>query len=235
MQQTVLPKRRYGLSKVQRAIKKITPAHIKAVDTVTGDPPAHTQPKAFKTHYSTIYYDNTGQLYSFSEVIGGKRRTVKTAEGGEPKPLKRGGKPAREIKGIFSSFARVLRGEKKTEEEKTPTVIKRLQSMKVTQERIDAMVRRVSTILQLDPPDLHVSIYLYNTYDEVEKAYRELGHTGKAPRAFYSLKSGAVYLPTDGLTPPIFAHEIAHAIINATHPLPLKLRDILAQYVYNHL
>jgi hypothetical protein len=235
VQETALPKRRYSLSSVQRAIKKITPAHIRAVKTATGETQARTQPKALKTHYSTIYYDNVGQLYSFSEAIEGNRRTARAAEGGEPKGVKKGGKLGREIKGFFSRSARILRGGKKAEGEKAPTAIKRLQSMKLTQERVDTLVRRVSTILHLDPPNLHVSIYLYNAYDEVAKAYKELGHTGKAARAFYSLKSRAVYLPVDGLTDAIFAHEIAHAIINAAYPLPLKLRDILAHYVYNHL
>lgn len=237
VQEIALKKRHDRLFNVRRAIEKTAPDHIRAVDTVTGESPARTQPKALKTHYSTIYYDNVDQLYSFSEVIEGKRRTLKAAEGGEPKPVKRGGRPVREIKGIFSSFARIFRGEKKAVEEKTPTVIKRLQSMKLTQERVDTLVDRVSTILRLDPPDLHVSIYLYNAYGEVEKAYRELGHTGKAPRAFYSLKSRAVHLPTDGLTDAIFAHEIAHAIINAAYPqlLPLKLREVLAHHVYKNL
>ncbi len=218
VQQTALPKRRYSPLK---AIKKITST------------PTPAQPKYLKTHYSTIYYDNVGQLSSFSEAIDGKGRTI---NGGE-KPVKKGGKPGRETKGFSYRFASIFRGKNKAEEKKTPTVIKRMQSMKLTQERVDSLVRRVSTILHLDPPDLRVSIYLYNAYDEVEKAYRELGHTGKAPRAFYSLKSMAVHLPTNGLTDAIFAHEIAHAIINATYPqpLPLKLRDILAHYVCNNL
>ena len=81
VQQAVLPKRRYSLLSVKRAITKITPAR--------------TQPKALKTHYSTIYYDNVDQLYGFSEVIEGERRTVKGAEGGGPKKEKKEGKKKR--------------------------------------------------------------------------------------------------------------------------------------------
>ncbi len=228
IQETVLPNRQYSLLNVPTSIKKFTAGHIKAVPSIADKATDPTAPKALKTNYSTIYYDGVNQLYSFSDQIEKRVAPETEAEG-----IKDGGKLKRRVKGFFRSFVRLF----KKPMEEAPTVSRKLQSMELTAERVDGLVNRVSMILHLDPPEFHVNIYLYDTYTALEKAYKELGHTGKAPKAFYSRKSKGVYLPVDGLSSAIFAHEIAHAVINSAYsePLPYQLQEVLAHHVYNNL
>ena len=228
-QETVLPKRQHGMLNLPAEIKKFTPAHIRAVPSTTGEAANKTAPKALKTAYSTIYYDNADQLYAFSEMIELKRRTT---EEGEPNAAEGGGR----IKGLFGSIKSLFKSSK-TEADLVMPIARRLRSTELTTRGVDELVVRVSTILHLDPPEFHVSVYLYDGYEELTKAYKELGHTGKAPRAFYSRKSRAVYLPVDGLTDELFAVEIAHAVINASfsEQLPHQLTEVLAHHVYVNL
>ncbi len=234
VQETVLPKRQYSLLNVPTSIKKFSPPHIKAVPSIADEAAEEAAPKALKTNYSTIYYDGINQLYSFSDRI--EKRTPPETDA-EVEAAKLEGKLKSGVKSFFRSFVRLFKNPLKADIDEPPPIIKKLQSMELTAERVDSLVNRVSMILHLDPPEFHVSIYLYDAYEELEAAYKELGHTGKAPKAFYSLKSKAVYIPVEGLSSAIFAHEIAHAVINSSYsePLPHQLQEILAHHVYLNL
>jgi hypothetical protein len=107
----------------------------------------------------------------------------------------------------------------------------------LAQGRVDRIVERVKAVFDMYPPDLHFGIYLFQTYDEIENAYKTMGIWGKAPIAFYSHRTKAIYISIEDITDRILAHEIAHAIINfyfGTQP-PGKMQEILAQYVDKHL
>lgn len=107
----------------------------------------------------------------------------------------------------------------------------------LAKENVDRIVYRVKSLLDMYPPQLHFSIKIYSTQAELKDIYSEMGIIGKAPIAFYAQKSHTIYLSTDRLSDGIFAHEVAHAVINSyfATPPPALMQEILAQYVDKHL
>jgi hypothetical protein len=91
--------------------------------------------------------------------------------------------------------------------------------------RIDKVIERVETILDMRPKDLNINIYLARG----ELKYNEV--------AYYQYKTSALYISVDNVTDGVFAHEITHAIINSyfTMPTPAKIQEILGQYVDKYL
>ena len=91
--------------------------------------------------------------------------------------------------------------------------------------RIDRIVERVETIIDMRPKDLHVDIYLQRG----DLKYNEI--------AFYQYKTGAVYISVDKASDGVFAHELSHAIVNRyfTTPIPSKMQEIITQYVDKYL
>jgi hypothetical protein len=91
--------------------------------------------------------------------------------------------------------------------------------------RVDRIVERVETIIDMRPKDLNIDIYLQRgdiNYNEV---------------AFYQYKNNSVYFSIDKVSDGVFAHEISHAIINRyfTTPIPSKIQEIITQYVDRYL
>ncbi|MFQ5586264.1 MAG: hypothetical protein ACE5GF_05510 [Thermodesulfobacteriota bacterium] len=106
-----------------------------------------------------------------------------------------------------------------------------------TSNRIDRIVYRVKLLLDMHPVNFHFDIYLYPTYSALKEVYRGMGMMGKVPIAFYSHRSRSIYVSLEMLNEGVFAHEVAHAVINryfATPP-PARMQEILAQYVDRHL
>jgi len=112
--------------------------------------------------------------------------------------------------------------------EKNPTV---------TKNRVDGIVEAVQRLLDMHPPNLHLSIYIYKNQAELNTAYHRLGLTGAAPPAFYAHLTESVSLSLDTITNGMLAHEIAHAIIcfHFGAPPPMRMQEILAQFVDKHL
>lgn len=91
--------------------------------------------------------------------------------------------------------------------------------------RIDRIVERVETIIDMRPKDLNIDVYLQRG----DLKYNEI--------AFYQHKTHAVYISVDKASDGVFAHEIAHAVINRyfTTPIPSKIQEIITQYVDRYL
>ena len=91
--------------------------------------------------------------------------------------------------------------------------------------RVDRIVERVETIVDMRPKDLHIDVYLQRgdiKYNEV---------------AFYQYKTAAVYLSVDKVSDGVFAHEMTHAIVNRYFAarMPSKVQEIITQYVDRYL
>lgn len=104
-------------------------------------------------------------------------------------------------------------------------------------DNVDDIVDRVKRLLDINPRDFRFTIYIFNSYAGLENAYLEHGMLGVAPIAFYSHNSRAIYLTTERLNPGVFAHEVAHALINVYFavPPPADMQEVLAQYVDRNL
>jgi len=91
--------------------------------------------------------------------------------------------------------------------------------------RIDRIVEKVGTILDMRPRDFTLNVYLL----------RE--PPGPDNFAYYDNKTKSIYISIDNSSQGIFAHAVAHAIINQyfTPPTPSKMQDILTQYVDRYL
>jgi len=91
--------------------------------------------------------------------------------------------------------------------------------------RVDKIIERVETILDMRPKDLNINIYLARG----ELKYNDV--------AYYRYKTNALYISVDKVSDGVFAHEITHAIINSyfTMPTPSKIQEILGQYVDKYL
>lgn len=92
--------------------------------------------------------------------------------------------------------------------------------------RVDRIVERVEAILDMQPKNFKINIYLHR---------RAL--TGPHRLAFYEHKTRSIHISIDYASDGMVAHEIAHAIINQyfiSSP-PSKIQEILTQYVDKYL
>ncbi|CAG0985478.1 hypothetical protein GPROT1_02598 [Gammaproteobacteria bacterium] len=104
-------------------------------------------------------------------------------------------------------------------------------------ESVDRIVFRVKALLDMHPEALKFNVVLYPDDKKLGDAYRALGAIADTPVAFYSHKSRTIYMGLKGATDGVFAHEVAHAVINYYFavPPPAQMQEILAQYVDKHL
>lgn len=104
-------------------------------------------------------------------------------------------------------------------------------------ESVDRIVFRVKALLDMHPEQLRFIVLIHPTDTALRDAYKGLGAMGDPPVAFYSHRSRTVHVGLRDAAPGVFAHEVAHAVINSyfTVPPPAQMQEILAQYVDRHL
>lgn len=104
-------------------------------------------------------------------------------------------------------------------------------------QEIDRIVYRVKTLLDMYPQNMRFSVRVYRDPSGVKERYAEHSQKGKAPIAFYSHPAKTIYVALPNLSGGVFAHEVAHAVINFYFPVtpPSQMQEILAQYVDKHL
>ncbi len=97
-------------------------------------------------------------------------------------------------------------------------------SAELVKNRVDELVERVETLLEMYPSPFQFSIQLE-------------AHTLQDPVALFYHRTRTITLAIDRVTDGVLAHEMAHAVINAYFPVPPpeKAQEILAQYVDKNL
>ncbi len=90
--------------------------------------------------------------------------------------------------------------------------------------KVDRLIDRVQAILDMFPDNLHIKIELHEKYK-------------RGLIAAYYRKTNKIVVYADKVTDGILAHEVAHAIICRYFgsPPPVKMQEILTQYVDKHL
>ena len=90
---------------------------------------------------------------------------------------------------------------------------------------IDRIVERVGAMLDMRPRNLSVDVHL-----------RHGALEGGRP-AYFDYKTKALFISVENTSDGLFAHEMAHAIMNQyfKSPPPSKIQEILAQYVDRNL
>jgi hypothetical protein len=103
--------------------------------------------------------------------------------------------------------------------------------------RVDGIMKKVQSILDMYPEDLRISIVLYPEHNSLSNMFRQFSKAGNIPIAFYSHKSKSIYVDVSSVTDGVLGHEMAHAVINFyfVTPPPAKMQEILAQFVDLHL
>lgn len=91
--------------------------------------------------------------------------------------------------------------------------------------RIDRIVERVETILDMWPKNFNLDVYLETKELKPNKV------------AYYEHKTKSIYSSIENVSDGVFAHEIAHAVISQyfSSPPPSKTQEILSQYVDKYL
>ncbi len=100
-------------------------------------------------------------------------------------------------------------------------------------EKIDIIVERVETILEMRPKELRFDIIITPDADAVRSLYKKIYHRDVEFLAFYSPLAKAIYVSADDIKSKVLAHEIAHAVIDQYFGVaaPIKIHEILADYV----
>ena len=91
--------------------------------------------------------------------------------------------------------------------------------------RIDKVIERVEAILDMQPKNFNVDIYLHRGKLEPNRV------------AYYENRAKSIHISIENSSDGVLAHEIAHAIVNQhfSVPPPSKVQEILTQYVDKYL
>lgn len=103
--------------------------------------------------------------------------------------------------------------------------------------KLDAIVERIETILDMFPKELKFKIILLPSDTDVQKIYRNKYRRNVDYIAFYSPRDKTIFISVNDISLGVLAHELAHVIIDRYYgiPTPVNIHEILAQYVESHL
>lgn len=103
--------------------------------------------------------------------------------------------------------------------------------------KMDVIIEKVETILEMFPKELKFNIVLLSSDDEVQSIYRSKYARDVDYIAFYSPRDKAVYISVEDVNLGVLAHEFSHAIIDRYYGIrtPVKIHEVLSQYVEEHL
>jgi hypothetical protein len=103
--------------------------------------------------------------------------------------------------------------------------------------KIDVIVEKVKTVLDMYPKDMKFKIVIYNSAKEVQAAYKRIYGMDVDYIAFYSRSEDTVFLSAKKTTLRRVTHEIAHVVVEKYHVVspPNKIHEVLAQYAERHI
>jgi hypothetical protein len=104
--------------------------------------------------------------------------------------------------------------------------------------KVDALIDRVQTVLQMYPKRIKIKIVLLSTDDEVSNIYKQKYARDVSYISFYAPGDKTVYISVDSLRLHVFAHELGHVVVDhyfvGAAPPP-NIHELLAQFVEAHL
>jgi hypothetical protein len=103
--------------------------------------------------------------------------------------------------------------------------------------KLDAIVERVESVLEMYPKEVKFTIALLPSEDAVHGVYKTRYGKSSDYISFYSSKDKIIFVSVKDIDLGILAHEIAHAIIDSYYGIstPSRIHEILAEYVEAHL
>jgi hypothetical protein len=103
--------------------------------------------------------------------------------------------------------------------------------------KIDVLVERVESILDMFPGQLRFKVVLLPAQADLQRVYRIRYGTGTDFISYYSPGDKAVYVSVEDVRIGVLAHEFAHAVVDRYFGVspPTKIHEVLAQFVETHL
>jgi hypothetical protein len=99
--------------------------------------------------------------------------------------------------------------------------------------KIDAIIEKAETILEMFPDKLHMYIVLLENSGDVARVFKEKYGKNVNYVAFYSLSEDTIYISVDDTRLAVLAHEIGHAIVDHYFKVrpPYNVHELMAQFV----
>jgi hypothetical protein len=99
--------------------------------------------------------------------------------------------------------------------------------------KIDTIVEKAETILEMFPEQLHIKIALLEKSADVARVFKEKYGKNANHIAFYSLSEDTIYISVDDAKLAVLAHEVGHAIIDHYFKVrpPYNVHELMAQFV----
>ena len=112
-------------------------------------------------------------------------------------------------------------------------------ALKATEEtagKLDAIIERVETILDMYPRGLKFTMVLLPSSKDVQAVWRREYGRSQDYIAFYSPKDDTVYVSLEDVRVGVLAHELTHVILDHYFRVspPGKIHEVLAQFVESH-
>jgi hypothetical protein len=103
--------------------------------------------------------------------------------------------------------------------------------------KLDLIVEKVETVLEMFPARLILTVRVYDTPSGVQQAYLERYHRSVDYIAFFSPTEDTLFVNVKKLNLQVIAHELGHAVVdNYFNVSPsVKIHELLAQFAEAHV
>ncbi len=116
----------------------------------------------------------------------------------------------------------------------------RISSDTVTEEvsaKIDFIVQKVMSVLDMIPSDLRFSIVIHPNVQEVQSEFKRLYKIHVDYIAFYSPSQNRIFYSAESTNLQVVSHEIAHVVIENYFTISpsQRVQEVMAQFAENHI
>jgi len=103
--------------------------------------------------------------------------------------------------------------------------------------KLDAIMEKAEVVLDMFPKNLHISVVLLGTADDVSQVFARKYGKRAQHIAYYSLSEDTIYISVEDAKLEVIAHEIGHAIVDHyfTDRPPYTIHELMAQFVEKHI
>lgn len=103
--------------------------------------------------------------------------------------------------------------------------------------KLDAVMEKVEVTLDMFPPNLHITVILLPSADDVSEIFKRKYGKKVNHIAYYSLSEDTIYVSVEDSRLEVIAHEMGHAIVDHyfTERPPYTIHELMAQFAEKHV
>lgn len=103
--------------------------------------------------------------------------------------------------------------------------------------KLDIIIEKAETLLDMFPPNLHITIVLLPTRKDVAAIYKQKYGKDVNHIAYYSLKEKTIYVSVDNASLRVITHEIGHALVDHYFDVrpPYTMHELMARFAEQHI